>query len=181
MPIKDIGTLEEEFHERVSTPSDINEHLFTLLNLAIKCDHITEFGVRSGNSTVALAMGMPNRLISYDINPMPANLEALIKGVIPFQFIQANTLEITIEPTELLFIDTLHTYDQLSEELLLHADMVSKYIVLHDTATFGAVGEDGKAPGLTQAMMYFLDHQAVWKILKCDTNNNGLTILEREK
>ena len=49
--------------------SDINQHLPTLREYGEKVDHITEFGVRSGVSTVAFLHAHPKQLISYDINP----------------------------------------------------------------------------------------------------------------
>jgi len=61
--------LDHAFEERCRRPSDINEHLVTLRDLAANCAHVTEFGVRKGVSTFALLHGQPNRLISYDIQP----------------------------------------------------------------------------------------------------------------
>ena len=43
-----------------------------------------------------------------------------------------NTLTITIEQTDLLFIDTFHNYDQVLQELRLHAKHVNKFIVFHE-------------------------------------------------
>jgi hypothetical protein len=44
-----------------------------------------------------------------------------------------NVLEVEIEETELLFIDTYHYYAQLKKELKLHAGKISRYIAFHDT------------------------------------------------
>jgi hypothetical protein len=49
--------------------------------------------------------------------------------------------EVTIIPTDMLFIDTLHTGEQLETELERHHDKVMRYIVLHDTTTFAMRGE----------------------------------------
>ena len=81
----------------------------------------------------------------------------------------------------MLFIDTWHTHDQLKEELERHHGKVSKFITMHDTETFGIEGEDKKKPGLTDALIEFLFKHKEWKIYKHYKNNNGLTILRRDK
>lgn len=48
-----------------------------------------------------------------------------------------------MEPTDLLLIDSLHTYQQALAEMQMHHHRVRRYIVLHDTETFGEIGEDG--------------------------------------
>ena len=97
-------TIEQSFHDRVARHSDISEHLGMLRLLSRTCSHITEFGVRSGNSTVAFLAGLPSggRLISYDCQPPP------FTGPSAWTFHQARTDELTdIEETDLLFLDTL--------------------------------------------------------------------------
>ena len=95
-------------------------------------------------------------------------------------YIKANVLDIEISETDLLFIDTLHTYSQLAKELALHSSKVKKYIVLHDTYTFGLSGEDPRdKKGLLTAVIEFLINSPNWKFKMFKTNNNGLTVLER--
>lgn len=161
--------------------SDILEHLDTLKELASECKHhVTEFGFRYGTSFTALLMGKPKVAVSYDIS-VPEWADKLIetiKGNTDAKVINGNTLEITIKPTELLFIDTLHTYEQLAKELNLHAHLVDKYLVFHDTETFGIKSEDGTTPGLMQAIDELLLKDQ-WKLEKHYPNNNGLTVLKR--
>ena len=76
-----------------------------------------------------------------------------------------------------MFIDTLHTYDQLSEELRLHAPKARKYIVLHDTTTYGEGGETPGHQGLWPAVEEFLA-EGCFRLGARNTNNNGLTVLE---
>jgi GT2 family glycosyltransferase len=159
--------------------SDINEHLPTLARYAALCKRVTEFGVRTAVSTTALLYAQPEVLTSHDIKPS-AEASALepSKGKTDFKFIVSDTLKTTIAPTDMLFIDTLHTYAQLKAELALHAGKVSKYIVLHDTTTFGELSEDGTTPGLWQAVEEFVA-EGEFRVAERYTNNNGLTILER--
>ena len=178
---RDCSEIEAEFQRRKVLTLDINEHLETLRQLASQVAHVTEFGVREGHSTVALAAGKPAVLISYDIrHPGHGLLELIWECVPDYKFVMENTLEAVIEPTDLLLIDSYHTYSQLKQELERHAGKVSYCIALHDTETFGDTGEDGTSPGLRQAVKEFCDaHPDEWFEVEHYPNNNGLTVLSR--
>ena len=176
-----IDEIDYIFEEKCKTPSDINEHLPVFYDYIKKCTHVTEFGVRDVVSTWAILKAEPIKAISYDIayNPNVAKAQQLAKeNAINWQFIQANTLNIDIEETDLLFIDTLHTYQQLKNELYLHSNKVKKYIAFHDTTSFGEVGEDGGI-GLWKAIEEFLNENKNWRLLERRTNNNGFTVIEK--
>jgi hypothetical protein len=161
------------------TPSDINEHLPTLHELAKDCQHVTELGTRSGNSTLALLAAQPRRLVCYDLVRLPqVDQLAALAGQTEFVFHQEDVLQADIEETDLLFIDTRHTYDQLREELRRHAARARRYIVLHDTTTFGERGEAEGQQGLWPAVEEFLS-EGTFRLKQRFTNNNGLTVLER--
>jgi hypothetical protein len=187
-----MKNIKEKYNSLCLQRSDINEHLPTLFKYASSCDHITEMGVRSGVSTVAFLYANPKILISIDIikhnNINELEKQSKVENI-NFNFILGNTLNIVIEETDLLFIDTLHTYDQLSKELELHVDKVKKYIILHDTTSFEHKDEKlknytasstGKS-GLWLAVQEFLDKNNNWSIKERFKNNNGLTILEKLK
>ena len=165
--------------------SDINEHLPTLMKYASECEHITEMGVRNIVSTFALLMGEPKRMISYDIQWAPG-IESIIKEAnesgIDFDFRIADTTDLTIVETDLLFIDTLHNYNQLKRELELHSDKVRKYIIFHDTTSFEFIGESysgGYEKGIWPAIEELIE-EGKWEIKERYTNNNGLTILKQK-
>ena len=103
---------------------------------------------------------------------------ALVAGRTDFVFHQADVLWVDIEETDLLFIDTLHDYEQLVQELALHARKARKYIVLHDTTTFGETGETPGHRGLWPAVEEFLSRGG-FQVKERYSNNNGLTVLER--
>ncbi len=180
-------TLEEIYQQKCGEASDISEHLPTLRDYASKCKHVTEFGVRGIVSTWALMMGLPSGsdLISYDITH-PGSDAVYIAACrandnnIDFQFILGDTRKITIAPTDLLFIDTFHTYNQLKTELELHGEKARKFIILHDTETFGKKGEAGDEAGLLPAIDWFIHNYPHWRIRAQYYFNNGLTILERK-
>ena len=176
--------LETQYQSSCNNRSDINEHLKILKELSDEVNHVTEMGVRTGNSTRAF-LNSDVILRSYDIQ-MCESVQQLFKIAQEVgkdvQYIQANTLDLTIEETDFLFIDTLHNYDQLLAELRLHAPKTRKYIAFHDTQTFGVLPE-GKSPtnlGLLPALIqYMIESNDQWKFKIHRTNNNGLTVIER--
>lgn len=179
---------------------DINEHLPTLRRYASECEHVTEMGTRYAISTFALLIAKPKKVVSIDMNykffqPYEQEINNFAQECeTEFQFIESDVLKIDIERTDMLFIDTLHTYNQLSKELRKHEGSVNKWIILHDTITFGQVDEEfyqnGEVSdeisnqevnkrGLYNALIDFLDENKNWKIKEHFTNNNGLTVIER--
>ena len=99
--------IKEKFELAKSTPSDINEHLDTLYELAKECNHITEMGVRNVVSTLAFMLRDPKKLIGIDLHTNK-NVENAKLLYPKWEFIQSDTNKIKIKETDLLFIDTLH-------------------------------------------------------------------------
>ena len=170
-------------------PGDINEHFPALKRYAEKCDTVYELGTRAIVSTWALLAGKPKKLVTVDIIPpeqyggdLQIVIDACKRDEVDFSFVLGNSLEIEIEETDLLFIDTIHTYEQLSKELKLHANKVKKYIIMHDTESekdFNLKPSGVTEGGLGKAIAEFLNSNPVWSVREVFTNNNGLTVLER--
>ena len=166
--------------------SDIAEHLPVLAFLASQCNHVTEFGVRTGHSTVAFLHGLEQnknaQLMSYDINDAyGVHRSCFTLTSVDWRFRQFSTLDIPDiykTETDFLFIDTLHTYAQVSQELKLHGDRARKWIGFHDTHTFGKVGEDG-GMGIVQAITDWLAAHNEWRIVYTTKRNNGMMLIER--
>lgn len=175
--------IDQLYDQARQTWSDIHEHLERMRQLGERCAHITEFGVRTGVSTIAWAAARPKVLVCYDVRRL-ADVEAVEHAAkevgVAFTFFEKDVLATTIEPTDLLFIDTLHTYDQLQAELEKHSSFVRNYIVLHDTETFGTVGELAGTRGLWPAVEEFLGVHPEWVLSERRLNNNGLTVLVRQ-
>ena len=83
--------------------------------------------------------------------------------------LKASSLEIELFRHDLLFIDTIHSYEQLSQELKLHSPHTTKYIIMHDTVI----------PEMQKAIREFLIANPDWKPKEVFDNNNGLTVLQR--
>jgi len=199
----DMTTINEKYKEKCNTPSDINKLLPILKKYAEGCNHITELGTGGVISTWALLAGKPKRLVTYDIIYRPDIVGAEIaakKAGIDFEFRKEDVFDTEIEETDLLFVDTYHHYNQLIQELRLHSNKVNKYIIMHDTTTYGKKNEKmaedcieglqkmGKdlnkfdtlfKKGLMRAIRDFLKENKHWKIGKRVLKNNGLTILLR--
>jgi GT2 family glycosyltransferase/tetratricopeptide (TPR) repeat protein len=177
-PAVHSDSLEELYQAACRTPSDINEHCPRLHALAKECRHVTEMGTRTGVSTAALLFARPQKLVCYDRVRFPqVDRLAALAGETEFVFHQTDVTQTEIEQTDLLFIDTWHVYEQLREELRLHAGKVRRYIVLHDTTTFGEQGEGEGRRGLWPAIEEFLS-QGTFRLKERYENNHGLTVLE---
>jgi len=187
-----------------SNPSDINEHLDTLQNLSSLCDSVIELGVRGGVSTNALLAGKPNKMKSFDINSIGSLEQAFNEYAndknISWKFFNENCLTTNnIDNCDLLFIDTFHSFKQISCELLLHGNKARKYLVFHDTVSFGHNEELGEiqlqylpeslrqfclslpdTKGIMPAIESFMLLFPQWKIDQHYQNNNGLLVLKNE-
>jgi len=194
--------IQETYNLLCNTKSDINEHLPTLYKYACMCDHITEFGVRGAVSTWAFLAAKPKVLKSYDFcwyEGVQKAIDASHDSNTEFEFKKVNVLGTTIEQTDMLFIDTFHHPLQLKRELQRHCDKVNKYIILHDTQTHKRVNEklwpDERNAlsreeatkfdiypdtGIHHVIIEFLYNHKQWFLLEVYSNNNGLTILEKD-
>tara|TARA_R110000868_G_scaffold5867_5_gene34228 strand:- start:6047 stop:6655 length:609 start_codon:yes stop_codon:yes gene_type:complete len=200
-----MNSVEQTYHALSLTPSDINEHLPILKRYAEECDHITEMGVRWVVSTFAFAVAKPNTFVSIDIIDPRSDFENwnsfwqsgqklndiiqyCAENNVNYSFVLGDTTKITINETDLLFIDTLHEYEQIKKELHLHGNKSRKYIIFHDTECFkfrnernpdvyGKSNEDKL--GIVPAIEEFLQLNPHWKVHEVFTNCNGLTVLKR--
>ena len=177
------GTIDDNYQYLFEPVNDgktrfVKYHLPTLKKYASECDTITEMGVDSVNTTWSFLSSRPKKLTSIDIiNTKAPEIVALAgelaeKEGIDFKFVLGDTTQIQIEPTEFLYIDTLHTYPQLKRELELHPQKVSKYIAFHDTHMF---------KDMAKALWEFLEkYPSDWEICYQTEESCGLTIIKRK-
>lgn len=173
---------EKEYKDACQRNSDINEHLPRLSELAAECSVICELGVGWAQSTRAFLSNPNVELHSYEFRPFPEVVnffnEAKQSGRNVTLHI-TDTRTVVIPECDMLFVDSLHTYEQVRKELELHSIQTKKYIGFHDTTTFEHNGEFG-GEGIWRAIQEFLDTHPEWKMVERYTNNNGLTILKHE-
>lgn len=172
----------EEIYLSACQDSQIGAHLPRLCELAKQCEHVTEFGTRDGHSTAALLYAKPQTLVAYDVNDCPAALPLMkLSKYIRFEFRRANVWldSCSIEPTDMLFTDTVHEYRYLKRELELHAGKVRKFIAIHDTEAAGPYGGGPAMGGLQYAIEEFLWNDA-WEQIAHYPDSCGLTVLARK-
>jgi hypothetical protein len=185
--------MENLYQRAATTPSDIHEHVPVLNQLARQCGHITELGVRFGVSSVAFMRSVAV-LCSYDIYIQPeakALFDAAIAAGKSVSLTESSSLEVNNPTiTDLLFIDTDHTYSLLKAELELWESKVKKFIVLHDTTTYAYQDQSLSLDALTRspsmgqqgiwpAIEEFIASYQHWSIHARYENNDGLTVLTR--
>ena len=204
-----MENIKQKYIELCTTTSDINEHLPTLFKYAQQCNSILELGVRGCVSSYAFAYGLINNnnenklLIMNDINE--CNISELLhycnqlSDKIDIKYYWINDLDLNLDTNiDLTFIDTWHVYGQLKRELDKFSKITNKYIIMHDTTLDGIYGETIRSnwnaqhqssitgipvndinKGLQPAIDDFLKENNNWKILEVFTNNNGLTVLQK--
>lgn len=159
-------------------PSDFHEHMDTLRDLASKCESVTEIGYWHKPALLALAVGCPGKVTSIAPNGKPdwRHFEKFFGD--RFRGVPADQPE-SIEPTDLLFVDTHHRADRVYQELSRYHAAVGKYIVVHCTTDpFGETGDDG-GPGVMVGVRRFLKEHTHWTAIRHDKNNHGMIVLSR--
>ena len=171
-------------------------HLPRLAALASGCALAVEFGVKRAGSSAALLMGA-DYVISYDI--VPTHEARKLQASCPrrWEYRIGDSRIAPLHPCDLLFIDSLHTYEQMRAELTRHADSVDRYLVCHDTVTFGSIGADGEtgrhrwapssvgeavpveALGIRPAIDELMIRDRSWHIAAHYPESHGLLVLER--
>ena len=98
--------LGERYQAACLEPSDINEHLPTLYELARECPHVTEMGTRTGVSTLAFLCAQPKKLVCYDRVRFPqVDQLATLAGETEFVFRNEDVLQADLEETESALAD----------------------------------------------------------------------------
>ena len=145
---------------------DIIGHKNTLADLG-KDHDVVEFGVRCGFSSVCF-LKFCKSLTSYDID-FTEQAQTLKWECPKWNFNHKSSLEVEIPECDVLFIDSDHTYKQLTAELEMHEAKVKKFIAMHDTYI----------PEMRSALNNFLDKSRKWDILSDTPDCNGFTVLKR--
>lgn len=179
--------LEELFRGRQDNKAGSTTlHMGTLRSYGEQCAHITEFGVFNCFSTTAFLAARPKKLVGYDILRQPDVdlIEKIAREQTEAEFVfhLASSIEVEIEETDLLFVDSLHDYAQVKQELTLHGNKARKYLILHDTlerATSDETPSNNEVQGIIPALLEFLVKNPHWRVYDHYNFQYGLTILKR--
>jgi cephalosporin hydroxylase len=180
--VKDTSPMnfEKEYQEACNRQTDMCEHLPWISEIVSKFKHATEFGVGYAQSTRGF-LRHDIEMHSYEIQVYPETDEYFKDAIAAGRNVTLHvesTLEADVAPTDVLLVDSYHSYDQVVQELALHAHKVKKYIFLHDTTLFGELGQ-GMEKGIWPAIQEFLDSHPEWQLVERRTNCNGMTLIER--
>ena len=171
------------FDQSLKAGGPLSSYLLTLATLARGCDHVTEFGVHGGESTLAFLHGISNKeaqLRSYHPSPVP-EIGSLLerRPDIPLKFSIAEPTDISpIDSTDLLFLNTRPIHSQILRELSTHACRVQRFLVIPQTEQFSKAGADS-GPGISRALLEWITTHPEWKIELRSSQNGGLTIMKR--
>lgn len=155
--------------------NDIKPRMPDLLRYGKECETVVEFGVRSGNSTVAFLAGGA-KVTSYDLAGHTFDCPDDAKD--RWTFIQASTLDLaSIPECDALFIDTIHHRKQVTAELRF-ARYAKKYLLFHDVFEWGWKGEEGQE-GINFAIWNFLMEHPEWRVKECLRDQWGLLVLQK--
>lgn len=177
-PIK-ATNLQDYYDKLCRLQSDAHTPSYMLVHDEIvkrltECESYTEFGINQGATLAAALLQSPPVVRAYDIslkwyNKSRHHFEQHAKdNKIDFKVFEEDTLKSTIEPADLLYIDTLHKYEHLRKELARHHDKVNNYIIFHDTTA---------KPGLRRAVVEFVKVMPVWSIVsECKISVGYMTI-----
>ncbi|HUD01663.1 MAG TPA: hypothetical protein VMR37_05010 [Rhabdochlamydiaceae bacterium] len=195
--------LKERYVYACRQHTDINEHVPVLRSLARECCSVVEVELGPMVSTWGILQGLgesscasPSYLgIAREPPSQLLSVKALADASgISFKFLQGSALTIDIEPADMLFLDSLHTYCQLLHELKKFSPKICKYIALHDTsAPWGFTDDDAykgnyaeypaeydrSKRGLWAAVEDFLIQHPEWILFEHHFHNHGFTILKR--
>jgi hypothetical protein len=132
---------------------------------------------------------------SFDLKTNPV-IQRLQAECPEWKFQQGDTLSgLEIPTCDLIFFDSLHTFTQLKRELALYGQKSLKYLVFHDTITFGIQAADGETGqykdgwvrgkfypevhGIRLAIDEFQIEHPEWKIIYHSPESHGLLVLQR--
>lgn len=180
------NSLEAAYHWCSNHTSDMMEFMPVIRKYSKGLKHITEFGTRGCVSCYGMLVEKPERFVTYDLIPngnARVALDIAKEHGISFEFKAEDVSTAYIEETDLLFFDTEHSYKHVWCGLERHHERVKKYILIHDTSSFGYKDEiDTGAPiqGVMNAVRNFiLAHGHEWDFREDIPQGAGLTILER--
>lgn len=176
-------TLGREYERLCETPSDIWKHLPRFVELvdALQAEHVIELGSRSGVSTVAWLYGLlgtDGRLTSVDLDPAPE-----IGTWDHWTHVRGDdtdpALLASLEPADIIFVDTSHHYVHTLQELNLYRWLVKPGGLLcgHDSELMwpeGAPRADGPYP-VKRAVKEFATENGYPVLFYED--NNGLWLM----
>jgi cephalosporin hydroxylase len=116
---------------------DMAPHYRTLIQYALECQTIVEWGVRGGVSTWALLDGLPADGVLWSVDVIPCIVPPRVSEDPRWRFLVGDDLDPAIQAQlpdkcDLVCIDTSHEYEQTVGELAYAVTLEPRRIVMHD-------------------------------------------------
>lgn len=170
--------------------ANINRNIqnFCMLKYASRVKHVSIIGCGSGLSLLTAIAAKPEKICLYNnVNQDVAQFQDICNSEgIEFQFQVMDSLAFpsVIQPTDLLYLDTIHEGHIKSSELRLHGDKVSRYILIPNTYTNAHDPQSGttlpnniQPCGLIHGINTFINESPSWHIWEHLYYEPGLTVL----
>jgi len=173
-------TIEQMYQEAKKSPSDVKDLLPIYEKYANQSESVIEFRRGQNPSTLCFVASNAKKINAYNEQGFSLAQEVKVAVGSKFSHFIDNSLNVDIAHVDLLHLDTKHNYDRVMAELTKHHSKVGKFILIYDYETFGVKGDDGKSPGIKQAVSDFIKQCPEWKIAETHKPSNGLVVLTRE-
>ena len=147
------------------------------------CNSYMELGVHQGGTAAAAMLCKPKEicLIDRDMSRykkflMPIAEEYCVRNNIKLDLRQTDSTGFgSINPTDMLVIDSYHHPNHMTKELEVHGKNVKKYIIAHDTSIIKGRPIDA----LFHVLVRFAD-QNKWEVEQREHRNVGYTVLKKK-
>jgi hypothetical protein len=175
-----------------AVPRDLDQHAAKIRELAGQVLHVTAI-VKRREWDVFLLAGLPDELVTYTserdvlhdiLHHVVKHTETShtaprrLKRYTVHQVADLATVQ-TIEPTELLVLDTVPDGERLYGDLVRFAESVGRWIMFRGTHSFAEHSEQAGGRGLNWAIERFTTDRPEWIVAYQTPDQYGLTVLER--
>ena len=165
----------KQFAKKKGKPPSLPGYHQQIRDIIKKSESYTEFGVYQGHTLAVALLTNTKKIRAYDIDlSLFSDKQHLFdnhakENKIDFKIYKRNTARGCIEETDVLNIDSLHTYTHCMKELNHHGHRVKKYIIFHDTNT----------ESLFNAVSNFMARND-WELVTRNTLGVGYTLIKRK-
>lgn len=177
-------------YQNLSANISRNTQFFCLFKYASRVRHVSIIGCGSGLSLLTAIAAQPETIRVYNNSSQDVNQfqDICKQSGIDFEFHVADMSELKIQPTDLLYIDTVHEGHVKGSELRLHAPSVNRYILVPQTYTNAHDPQSGitlpnniQPCGIIHGINTFIVEFPKWHILEHQYYEPGLTVLYNRK
>jgi len=176
----------QAIHENFVNNIKLNNQMITFVRYTSRVRHMTILGAGNGLSLLAAMAAKPDFIRLYDntLQDTQQYRDVCASENINFSFNVCDLNQVTIEPTDLLYIDTANEGNIKYTELKKYQNCVSRYMLVnkshqhaHD-AQAGIELSNGIQPcGVIHGINSFISEFPSWHILEHLDHDPGLTVL----